>query len=57
MVSILRPGEDGMTMLDDELHGQVLGMHVGHLLLETVIPHDGGREDDGQVLGRHLINS
>jgi hypothetical protein len=30
-------------------------VHVGHLTFETMIPHDCGRKDDGEVLGRHLM--
>ena len=41
-------------MLDDELHGGVLGVHVGHLTLETVVAHDCWRENNSQVLGSHL---
>ena len=43
-----------MAVLDEELHRHILRVHVCHLLLEAVVAHDGGREDDGQVLGGHL---
>lgn len=45
-----------MAVFYDELYCEILRVHVCHLLLETVISHDSGREDDGQVLGRHLIH-
>ena len=37
--------EDALRVLDDELHGQVLGVHIRHLPLEAVVAHDGRRED------------
>lgn len=36
--------EYAFHILDDELHREVLGMHVRHLPVETAVAHDGGRE-------------
>lgn len=46
--------EDLMTILNDELDGVVSGLHVCHFAFETVIPHDSGCKDDGEILWRHL---
>jgi len=47
--------KDDMTVLNQELHRNILGVHVRHLLLEAVVPHDSGREHDRQVLRGHLF--
>ena len=39
------------AVLDHKLHCEVLRVHVGHLLLKAVVPHDSRREYHGQVLG------
>ena len=43
--------ENEGTVLDQELDGIVLGVHVRHFLLETVISHYRGREHHSQVFG------
>ena len=43
-----------MAVLDDELHGVVFGVHVGHFAFQAVVPHYGGRKDDCEVLWCHL---
>ena len=53
----LRLGEDGATVLDNELHSQVLCVHVRHLTLDAAIEHDGRSEDDSQVFGGHLTET
>lgn len=55
--AILRLGKDRAAVLNDELHGQVLRVHVRHLTLDAAIEHDGRSENDSQVLGRHLKGS
>lgn len=50
----LRVVKDTVRVLNNKLHGQVLGMHVSHLALDAQISHDGRCKDDSQVLGRHL---
>lgn len=47
--------EDDVAVFDNELNSEVLGVHVGHLAFYRPIPHNGGREDNCQVLGRHLF--
>lgn len=47
--------EDGLAVLDDELDRRVLDVHVCHFSFNVVVAHDGGREDDGEVFGRHLV--
>ena len=47
-------GENVGTVVDNELHGEILGVHIGHFSLNGGGPHDGWRKDDGQVLGCHL---
>lgn len=46
--------KDSLAILNDELDGQVLGMHVRHFSLDAHISHDGRGEDNGEVLGGHL---
>lgn len=49
--------EDIVRVLDDELHGNILGVHVRHFSLDVVVSHDRGRKHHSEVLGRHLLNS
>lgn len=42
--------KDDVTVLDDELHRSVLGVHISHLALEAGISHDGRGEYNGQIL-------
>lgn len=56
VVCCLCVAEDLVAILDDELHGIVFGVHVGHFAFQAVIPHYRRREDYSQVLGRHLWN-
>lgn len=44
-----------MTVFNDKLHGNILGMHVSHFPLNAQVAHNRGRKDDGQVLGRHEV--
>lgn len=46
--------KDGVAVLNDELDGNVLGVHVGHFALDAEVAHNGRRKDDGKVLGGHL---
>jgi len=46
--------EDTVTVINDELDGDVLGVHVCHLALKARVTHDGWSKHDSQVLGRHL---
>lgn len=46
--------EDLVTVFNDELHCDILGVHVGHLFLQAQVSHDSRRKDDCKVLGRHL---
>lgn len=46
--------KDGVAVFNDELHCNVLGVHVGHFALDAFVSHDRGSEHDGQVLGGHL---
>lgn len=46
--------EDDVTVFDNELNSEVLGVHVCHLTLNSSVPHDGRRENHSKVLGRHL---
>ena len=41
-----RLGKDGAAVLEDELHSQVLGVHIGHFALNAPIKHDGRSKDD-----------
>lgn len=43
-----------VAVLEDELDGVVLRVHVRHLALEAVVAHDCRCEDYGEVLGCHL---
>ena len=43
-----------VTVLNHELHGVVLGVHVSHLTLKTCVSHDSGCKDYGKILGCHL---
>lgn len=51
----LGAAENLMAVLDNKLHRIIARLHVRHLALEAVIAHDGRREDDCDVLGRHQI--
>lgn len=42
-------------MVDEELNGIVLGMHIVHLSLSSEIPHEGWCKDDGQVARGHQV--
>ena len=46
--------KDRVAMLNDELHGDVLGEHIAHLSFDVEISHDCWREYHSEVLGRHL---
>lgn len=39
-------GEDGVAVLNDELDGQVLGVHVRHFTFDAAVKHDGRGKDD-----------
>ncbi len=51
----LGTAENLVTILDNELDSIISGLHVCHLALQAVIPHDSRREDDSKVLWRHLL--
>jgi hypothetical protein len=46
--------KDGVAVLNQKLHRDVLRVHVRHFALETGVSHDRRRENDGQVRGGHL---
>jgi hypothetical protein len=52
-----RLAKNNMTILNQELHRQILGMHIRHLLLQAVVAHDGRRKDNSKILGGHLKNT
>lgn len=54
LVFFLGVAEDLMAVLDDELHGIVLCVHVCHFALETGVTHDSWREDDCKIFRCHL---
>lgn len=43
--------ENEGTVLDQELNGIILGVHVRHFFFETVISHNGRRKHYSQVFG------
>lgn len=47
-------GEDRLAVLEERLDGAAHGRHVAHLELDGCGTHDGGCEDDGEVVGGHL---
>ena len=49
--------EDLFDVFDDELHGVIFRVHVGHFAFEAVVSHDGWCEDDCEIFGSHLVRS
>lgn len=46
--------KNSVTVLDNELNRDVLGVHVRHLTFQTRVSHDSRSKHDSQVLGGHL---
>lgn len=43
-----------VTILNDELNGNVLGVHISHFSFNVRVSHNCGREDHGQISRCHL---
>lgn len=47
--------ENVLVMVDQELDGIVLRMHVVHLAVAGAVAHEGWSKDDGEVAGGHEV--
>lgn len=52
---LLRMLENGATVFNQELHGQILRLRVAHLPDKTLRAHDSRRKNDGDIQTRHEI--
>ena len=47
--------KDLLAMLDQELHGPILGLSILHFPRQTLRAHNSRREHNGHVLARHQV--
>lgn len=48
--------EDLFDVFNDELHGVIFRVHVGHFAFQAVVSHDSRCEDHCEILGSHLAH-